>query len=176
MAIFGPKQLPKPSNFFSVFIISRLLGVYSLSFFYLYFLACSVLVRQACFFYWIKMFACLFAWSFIYFFGHLLDWFFFFLFFFFKVIASLIFMHLWYPCVLYVQIPILMSIFVCPPSIHVMWGLYVCRVVKIMIWILQSYDFMIPPAQNDLDLSRIFAIVQDRYDRTILTISNDFGF
>ena len=36
--------------FFSFFIISRLLGVYSLSFFYLYFLACSVLVRQACFF------------------------------------------------------------------------------------------------------------------------------
>ena len=166
MAIFAPKQLPKPSNFFSFFIISRLLGVYSLSFFYLYFLACSVLVRQACFFYWIKMFACLFAWSFIYFFGHLLDWFFF-LFFFFKVIASLIFMHLWYPCVPYVKIPI---------SIHVMWGLYVCRVVKIMIWILRSYDFMIPPAQNYSDLSRIFAIVQDRYDRTILTISNDFGF
>ena len=176
MAIFAPKQLPKPSNFFSVFIISRLLGVYSLSFFYLYFLAYSVLVRQACFFLLNKdvcMSICLklhlFFWAFI---GLI----FFFLFFFFKVIASLIFMYLWYPCVLYVQIPILMSIFVCPPSIHVMWGLYVCRVVKIMIWILRSYDFMIPPAQNDSDLSRIFAIVQDRYDRTILTISNDFGF
>ena len=46
-------------------------------------------------------------------------------------------------------------------------------VVKIPIQILQSYDFTILPAQNDLDLSRILAIVQDR---KILTIPNDPGF
>ena len=31
-------------------------------------------------------------------------------------------------------------------------------VVKIPIWILRSYDFTISPTQNDLNLSRIFAI------------------
>ena len=46
-------------------------------------------------------------------------------------------------------------------------------VVKIPIWVLQFYDFMIPPVQNDSDLSRIFAIVQDRM---ILTIPNDPDF
>ena len=35
-------------------------------------------------------------------------------------------------------------------------------VVKIPIWILRSYDFTISPTQNDLNLSRIFAVVQDR--------------
>ena len=34
-------------------------------------------------------------------------------------------------------------------------------IVKISIWILQSYDFTILPAQNNPDLSRIFAIVQN---------------
>ena len=34
-------------------------------------------------------------------------------------------------------------------------------VVKISIWIIQFYDFTIPSIQNDPDLSRIFAIVQD---------------
>ena len=176
MAIFAPKQLPKPSIFFFLFhYIKASRGIFPklfLSLFSRMLCSCSwsmffLLNKDVCMSICLKLH--LFFWAFI---GLI----FFFLFFFFKVIASLIFMHLWYPCVLYVQIPILMSIFVCPPSIHVMWGLYVCRVVKIMIWILQSYDFMIPPAQNDLDLSRIFAIVQDRYDRTILTISNDFGF
>ena len=38
------------------------------------------------------------------------------------------------------------------------------------------YDFMIPHAQNNPDLSRIFAIVQDQQDCTILIISNDPGF
>ena len=46
-------------------------------------------------------------------------------------------------------------------------------IVKIPIWILRSYDFTISPTQNDLNLSRIFAIVQDR---TILTIPNEIGF
>ena len=35
-------------------------------------------------------------------------------------------------------------------------------VVKIPIWILRSYDFTILLAKNDLDLSGIFAIVQNR--------------
>ena len=35
-------------------------------------------------------------------------------------------------------------------------------VVKIPIWILRSYDFTISPTQNDLNLSRIFAVVQGR--------------
>ena len=35
-------------------------------------------------------------------------------------------------------------------------------VVKISIWIIQFYDFTIPHTQNDPDLSRIFAIIQDR--------------
>ena len=35
-------------------------------------------------------------------------------------------------------------------------------VVKIPIWILQSYDFTISPTQNDPDLSKIFAIVWDQ--------------
>ena len=35
-------------------------------------------------------------------------------------------------------------------------------IVKISIWILQSYDFTISSAQNNSNLSRIFAIVQDR--------------
>ena len=35
-------------------------------------------------------------------------------------------------------------------------------VVKIPIWILRSYDFTISLTQNDLNLSRIFAVVQDR--------------
>ena len=51
-----------------------------------------------------------------------------------------------------------------------------CMVVKIPIWILRSYDFTISLTQNDLNLSRIFAVVQDRYDRTILTIPNNLGF
>ena len=38
----------------------------------------------------------------------------------------------------------------------------VIMVVKIPIWILRSYDFTISPTQNDLNLSRIFAVVQDR--------------
>ena len=35
-------------------------------------------------------------------------------------------------------------------------------VVKISIWIIQFYDFTISPTQNDPDLLRIFAIIQDR--------------
>ena len=46
-------------------------------------------------------------------------------------------------------------------------------IVKILIWILRSYDFTIPLTQNDLDLLRILAIVQDRM---ILTIPNDPTF
>ena len=38
---------------------------------------------------------------------------------------------------------------------------YSSMVVKILIWILRSYDFTISPIQNDLNLLRIFAIVQD---------------
>ena len=40
--------------------------------------------------------------------------------------------------------------------------LVITMVVKIPIWILRSYDFMIPLTQNDLDLSKILAIVQNR--------------
>jgi len=39
---------------------------------------------------------------------------------------------------------------------------YIEMVVKISIWILRSYDFTIPPAQNDPNLSRIFVIIQDQ--------------
>jgi len=46
-------------------------------------------------------------------------------------------------------------------------------VVKILIWILRSYDFTIPLTQNDLDLLRILVVVQDR---TILMIPNDPTF
>ena len=49
-------------------------------------------------------------------------------------------------------------------------------IVKISIWILQSYDFTILPAQNNPDLSRIFAIVQNWQDRTIMMISNKLDF
>ena len=38
----------------------------------------------------------------------------------------------------------------------------ITMVVKIPIWILRSYDFTISPTQNDLNLSRIFAVVQNR--------------
>ena len=41
-------------------------------------------------------------------------------------------------------------------------GTPMLMVVKIPIWILRSYDFTISPTQNDLNLSRIFAVVQDR--------------
>ena len=49
-------------------------------------------------------------------------------------------------------------------------------IVKILIWILQSYNFTISPAQNDPDLSRIFSIVQNWQDRMIMMIPNELDF